>query len=64
MIKEYDKIRLKTGEIARVSEILGNGAAFVVEFFNKDGHVSVEQILLEEVGSIFEEIEHPFVPAV
>ena len=64
MIKEYDKIRLKTGQIARVSEVLGNGAAFVVELFNNEGYVSVEQILADEIASVFEEIEHPFLPVV
>jgi hypothetical protein len=59
MVNEGDKIRLKTGEIALISEVLGKGAAFVIELFNKDGHVSIEQILKEEIASVFVETEQP-----
>jgi hypothetical protein len=63
MISEGDKIRLKSGEIALISEVLGKGAAFIIELFNKDGHVSIEQIMKDEIASVFVETEHPLATA-
>ena len=64
MINEYDKIKLVTGEIARVSEVLENAKAYIVEVFKKDGSISVEQISYNDIASVFEEIEHPIAKAV
>jgi hypothetical protein len=59
MINEGDKIRLKTGKIGRVSEVFGEGAAFIIEAFGEDNHVHVYSITREDVYSVFEEVEHP-----
>ena len=66
MIKEGDKIRLITGEIALVSEVLEAGAAYIVEIFRKNGDMSVtiDQINQNEIASIFEETERPLATAI
>ena len=61
MIKEGDKIKLTTGEIAMISEVLEDNVAYIAEVFQKGGGVSVEQIGYEDIGSVFEEIER-FLP--
>jgi hypothetical protein len=58
MINEGDKIKLKTGEIAIVSEIIEDSKAYIAEVFKAKGGVSVEQILYNEIASIFKEFEH------
>jgi len=60
-IKEYDKIKLKDGHLARVVEVLEEGKAYIAEIFKRNGDVgvSVEQVLQTEIASVFEEIEHP-----
>lgn len=58
MIKEYDKIRLKTGHIARILEILDD-EAYIAEIFLKDGDVDTTEIKRADIVSVFEEVEHP-----
>jgi hypothetical protein len=58
-INEYDKVRLKTGEIARVVEILEAGVLYIAEIHRKGEGVSVEHVEHGEVFSVFKEIEHP-----
>jgi len=59
MISEYDKVRLKTGELARISEVLEEGVAYIAEIFRKNGDFSVviEQIKHNEIESVFVETE-------
>ena len=64
MIKEGDKIKLKTGEIALVSEVLSEDKAYVAEVFSKNGDVSVEQLLQQEIASVFIETEYPLGKAI
>ena len=64
MVKEYDKIKLKTGEIARISEILEDKVAYIAEIFTKSGGMSVEQIRYNDIASVFEEIERPVAKAI
>jgi hypothetical protein len=59
MINEGDKIRLQSGKIGLVSEVLGNGAAFIIEAFGEDDHVHIYTITRDDVYSVFEEVEHP-----
>ena len=60
MINEYDKIKLKTGEIARVCEILEENVAYIAEVYKNDERgISVEQIAYRDIASVFEEIERP-----
>jgi hypothetical protein len=64
MIKEGDKIKLETGEIALISEVLAENKAYVAEVFNKNGDVSIEQILQQEIVSVFVETEHQLKKAI
>jgi len=60
MIHEYDKIKLKTGQLARVCEILEENVAYIAEIYKKDGRIdSVEQIAYIDIASVFEEVERP-----
>jgi len=65
MIKEGDKVRLTTGEVAYISEILEMDVAYIAEIFRQNGDVSVtiEQISHDEIASVFEEIERPVLSA-
>ena len=58
-IRECMKIKLKTGEFARVSEVLKEGHDYIVEIFKSDGHVEIDQISYEDIASVFLEIEKP-----
>ena len=66
MIKEYDKVRLKTGEIARIAEVLKKDTAYIAEIVRRNGEfsVTVEQILHGEIASVFTETETPLAQAV
>jgi len=64
MIKEYDKIRLKTGEIARISEVLEEGVAYIADIFKISGSISIEQITHTDIESVFIKTEHPVAKAV
>ena len=64
MIKEGDKIKLTTGEIAIISEVLEENVAYIAEIFLKEGGVSIDQISLNDIASIFEEIERPVAQAI
>ena len=59
MIKEYDKVRLKTGEVARISEVLEAGVAYIAEIFRKNGEfaVTIDQINHSDIASVFVETE-------
>ena len=60
MINEYDKIKLKTGAIARICEILEENVAYIAEIYTeKGGLLSVEQIAYGDIASVFVEIEKP-----
>lgn len=58
-IEEGCKIKLITGEIARIAEILEDKVAYVAEILKKEGGVSIEQIAYSDIESVFEEIERP-----
>ena len=61
MINEGDRVKLKTGETALISEVLEENKAYIAEVFKKNGDmsVSVEQILQSEIASVFVVTEHP-----
>ena len=59
MIKEGDKVKLVTGEIAIISEVFENDVAYIAEVFIKKGGISIKQISQKDIISVFEEIEHP-----
>jgi hypothetical protein len=62
MIKEYDKIRLQTGEIGRVLELLSEDV-YLAEIFLKNGDIDTTEIKKVDISSVFEEIEHPLAQA-
>jgi hypothetical protein len=59
MIKEYDKVKLKTGEIARISEVLKENFDYIAEIFKMGGGVEVDQISQSDIKSKFVEYEEP-----
>ncbi|MCL1884341.1 MAG: hypothetical protein FWF81_11410 [Defluviitaleaceae bacterium] len=61
MIQEGVKIKLKTGELALISEILESGVAYIAEIFRKNGDfsVTIDTIKHNEIASVFEETEKP-----
>jgi hypothetical protein len=59
MINEGAKIKLITGEIALISEVLEVGVAYIAEIFKKTGGISIDQINHRDISSVFEEIERP-----
>ena len=60
-IAEGDKIRLKSGEIARVVEVYEPGAAYEAEIFRPGGEfgIVIDTVRHEEIFSVFKETEHP-----
>ena len=59
-VKQYDKIRMKTGQKACIVEVLGNGAAFIVDYIGDDGDTETADITPDDIVSVFVEVEHPF----
>ena len=63
MIQEYDKIRLKTGEIGRILEILSEDA-YMAEIFLKGGEIDTTEIKRDDIVSVFIETEQPIAQAI
>ncbi|MCL2047965.1 MAG: hypothetical protein FWG87_04480 [Defluviitaleaceae bacterium] len=63
MLNKYQTVRLKTGERAVIVEILGGGKAFVVDIMKAEDEWQHEQVRLEEIASVFEEVERPLATA-
>lgn len=59
VIHEGAKVRLKTGEIASIDEVLKQNVAYIAGVFKKGGGIEIEQINQDDIASVFEEIEHP-----
>ena len=57
-IKLYDKIKLKTGEIARIVEILKNESAtgYIVDV-EEDDDYRTETVFIDDIKSVFVETE-------
>ena len=55
MFNENDLVILKTGEIARISEVLGAGAAYIIEIYKKSEEfsITIDQVLKDEIASLF-----------
>ena len=58
-LKEYDKIRLKTGERGCILEIFGDGV-FLAEIISKNGDIRTIEIESEEIKSRIVEVEEAF----
>ena len=64
-IKLYDKIKLTTGEIARIVDVLKNDTAtgYIVDVEEEDDY-RTETIFIDDIKSIFIETEIPLQGAV
>lgn len=62
LVKEYDKVKLRTGEIARICEVLEDNVAYIAEVFKvgsgNDCGISVEFVDYKDILSVFKEVEH------
>ena len=58
MISEGDKVKLRTGEIALIAEVLEDGVMYVAEIFTKSG-VTVDHLEYIDIASVFIETENP-----
>ena len=58
MIAEYDKVRLKTGEIARIVEILDTNV-FLAEIATKSGDINTTEINKNNIRAKIVEVEQP-----
>jgi hypothetical protein len=59
MIKQYDKIRLNTGERASILELFKNGD-YLAEIVSKKGDIKIEEIKKADIKAVIKEIEEPF----
>jgi len=57
MIKQFQKIRLKTGEEAVIIEILEQDKFFLADIEKSDGEYETDEIRYEDIKSIFIETE-------
>ena len=64
MIKQYQKVRLKTGEEAVIVEILEQDKAFIADVEKGDGEYKTDEIRSEDIKSVFVEVETPLAEAV
>ena len=58
MVSEGDKVKLRSGDIALISEVLDDGVMYIAEIFTRGG-VSVDHVAYNEIQSIFIETESP-----
>ena len=56
MIKEYDKIRLKTGERGAILEIFDDGT-LLVEYFTESGKIEIKEFQKHDVKALIQEVE-------
>ena len=55
----YQAIRLKNGKRATIVEILEQGKAYIADIEISAGDFETEQVLQEDIASVFVEIEQP-----
>lgn len=62
-VEEYDKVRLKNGDIARIVEIYEAGVFYEAEIFraSDDFAVTIDAIRHENIVSVFKETEHSLI---
>jgi hypothetical protein len=62
-IEEGQKIKLKTGELAYISEVLYKkelGTGYIVEKFKKGGGMEMDTVFPRDIKSVIVEVEQPF----
>jgi hypothetical protein len=60
MISEGDKVKLRTGEIAIIAEVLEAEVMYIAEIFTKNG-VSIDHLEFKDIASVFVETESPLI---
>ncbi|MCL2224349.1 MAG: hypothetical protein FWB96_05220 [Defluviitaleaceae bacterium] len=63
MIKQFQKVRLKSGKEAVIIEILEQGKAFLADVEISDGEYETDEIHSRDIQSVFEEVERVLVSA-
>jgi dsDNA-specific endonuclease/ATPase MutS2 len=58
MLKEFDKIRLKTGERGAILELFDDGA-YLVEISATNGKIRVDEISKQDIVAKIVEVEEP-----
>ncbi len=64
MIQEGEKVRLTTGEIARIAEVLEQGKMYIGEIIRTNRDVEIGYVSHDQIASVFEEIERPLSKAI
>jgi hypothetical protein len=59
MIKEYDKVKLRTGQNARIVEVLEPEKMYIGEIIGADRHVEIDHISFDDIVSVYVENEVP-----
>jgi hypothetical protein len=60
MIKEYDKIRLHSGERATILEVFTE-SDFLAEIISNTAEIRIEEIQIKDIKSVIKEVEEPVV---
>ena len=63
MIKQYQKVKLKNGNLAVIVEILGNSEAYIADIEVSEDDYETDTIYPSDIASVFVEVEEPFVIA-
>ena len=63
-VKQYDKIRLHSGLVGRIMEVLGAGEEFIVDVLTEDGEYDTLDIRKSDIKSKFVEYEEPIQEAI
>jgi len=63
LIKEFDKIKLKNGNIGYIADKLDE-THFYADISDATGEISTVFITADDIASVFEEIEYPLARAV
>jgi hypothetical protein len=59
VIKQYDKVKLKSGKYAIIVEVLSPQKAYIADVEIDEGEYETDTIFYGDIASVFEEIEHP-----
>lgn len=60
MLKEFQKIRLKSGKTAHIVEVFDNGKAYLADIYDGNGEYDTETIKPSDIASLIVEVEQPF----
>ena len=63
MLKEFQNIKLKSGQTAHIVEIFNGGEAYMADIYDGDGEYTTETIKPSDIASLIVEVEQPFTEA-